>query len=207
MPVPVKEDVQAVLSAYHDRIRSVVERAWAEWRAVAAFRAESHFDPVMYSRTIANYVFDAIARMAIAEFAGESSVHIKVEAQTVKFFFKGGVFARFKKGDDHKLGRNHPTQAVLAFVDADESLPGMPPETAKIEFIWLPNDIQTRLEHVLVVARDGDRLLWDYEIEAGAGQADGVVPLPISPSDADGARENQGLVRLKVNESKEKENE
>ena len=87
MVYPVKIDVQLVLKDYHRRIRSVVERAWTEWRAVASFRAEQNYSPLMYSRTVANYVFDAIARIAVSEFAGDAAVHVKVEAQTVKFFF------------------------------------------------------------------------------------------------------------------------
>lgn len=179
MPHPVKEDVQATLNDYHHRIRNVVNRAWAEWRAMAAYRAESGFAPFLYSRTVANIMFDAIARHAIAEFAGDPSVHVEIETQTIKLFFKGAVFARFKKGDDNKLGQNIPTQASLAFEHVDGMFPGLPAETAKVEFIWLANDINTQLEHVLVVARDGDRLLWDYEIEdvpaAGAGT---VIPFP-----------------------------
>jgi hypothetical protein len=197
MPVPVKEDVQGILEPYHRRIRSVVERAWAEWRAVADFRSESSFSPVLYPRTVANYVFDAIARIAIAEFAGETSVHIRIEAQTVKFFFKSGVLARFKKGDDQKLGRNIQTQTVMAFTDADGCFPGMPPETAKIEVIWLPNDLHTRLENVLVVARDNDRLLWEYEIEPLAEEAGMLIPFPPPLTDPDGM-DNEGLVNPKI---------
>ena len=153
MTYPVKSDVQDALSPYHRRIRSVVERAWAEWRAVASFRARQKFGPLMYSRTVANYVFDAIARIAIIEFASDASVHLEIEAQTIKFFFKGSVFARFKKGNDSKLGQNNPTQTSLAFIAANGIFPGLPAETAKVEFIWLANDIHTRLEHV-GVARD-----------------------------------------------------
>ena len=128
-------------------------------------------------------MFDAIARNAIAEFAGDTSVHMEIETQTIKLFFKSSVLARFKKGDDNKLGQNIPTQAALAFEYVDAVFPGLPAETAKVEFIWLANEINTQLEHVLVVARDGDHLLWDYEIggavAAGAGT---VIPFPQPPS-------------------------
>lgn len=204
MAQPVKEDVHAALQGYHFRIRSVVERAWAEWRAMATFRAENSFDPFLYSRTIANIVFDAIARNAVAEFGDDPTVHIEIEPQTIKLFFKGSVFARFKKGDDNKLGQNIPTQAALAFELVDWMLPGLPAETAKVEFIWLANEINTRLEHVLVVARDGDRLLWDYEIE---DRAAGVVipfPEPAPPTKP----EDEDLVTPKTPEVKKpRENE
>jgi hypothetical protein len=182
MPHPVKEDVRASLQDYHDRIRKVVDHAWAEWRAMAAYRADNGFDPFLYSRTVANIVFDAIARNAIAEFAGDTSVHLEIEPQTVKLFFKGSVFARFKKGDDNRLGQNVPTQSALAFECVDGLLPGLPAETAKVEFIWLANEINTRLEHVLVVARDGDRLLWEYELDEPAAGAGTIVPFPEPPT-------------------------
>jgi hypothetical protein len=208
MPYPVKTEVQDTLAPYHRRIRRVVERAWAEWRAVAAFRADQKFGPLMYSRTVANYVFDAIARIAVIEFADDASVHLEIETQTIKFFFKGTVFARFKKGDDSKLGQNVPTQAALAFVAADGIFPGLPPETSKVEFIWLANDIHTRLEHVLVVARDGDRLLWDYEIEPGepAAGAGTVVPFP-QPPVPPAPPQNEGLVKPKTPDKKPEEKE
>lgn len=206
MPHPLKEDVQATLRAYHPRIRKVVNLAWEEWRALAACRAKEGFGPFLYSRTVANIVFDAIARYAIAEFAGDPSVHIEIESQTIKLFFKGSVLARFKKGDDNKLGQNIPTQAALAFECADATFAGLPPETAKVEFIWLANDINTLLEHVLVVARDGERLLWDYEIDDIAGAGSGtVIPFPQPP--APPPPEGDDLVKPKVPEVKKNENE
>ncbi|MCK1409533.1 hypothetical protein [Bradyrhizobium sp. 76] len=174
-----QDDVQKVLDPYHQRIRGVVEKAWEERRAEAAWRAENGMDPLLYSRTVANYIFDAIARIAVNEFAGDASVHVKVEPQTIKLFFKGGVCARFKKGDDNKLGQNQPTQASLAFEIADAVLLWFPPETAKVEFIWLANELNTRLERVLVIARDGDRLLWEYDIDSVVGM---LVALPIAPT-------------------------
>jgi hypothetical protein len=182
MPQPDKEQVQADLDEFHHRIRSVVERAWAEWRAIAGFRADNNFAPFLYSRTIANIMFDAIARNAISEFASDTSVHIEIETQTIKLFFRGSVLARFKKGDDNKLGQNIPTQAALAFEYVDAAFPGLPAETAKVEFIWLANEINTQLEHVLVVARDGDELLWDYEIGAAVAGAGTVIPFPQPPA-------------------------
>jgi hypothetical protein len=101
----------------------VVERAWDEWRRIAAFMVDQRIGPVLYSRTIANFVFDAIARNAIAEFGSDDSVHVKIEAQTVKFVFKGAVLARFKKGDENKLGQNVPTQAAIDFIDAQGIFP------------------------------------------------------------------------------------
>lgn len=189
MPAPNKEEVHAVLEPYHSKIRSVVVNAWEEWRTVSALRAQNGLAPVLYSRTVSNDVFDAIARGGISTFAIEPGVNLKIETQTFKLFFKGKVCARFKRGNENKLGQNIPTQAAIAFEEADGELAGFPAHTAKVEIIWLANDLNTRLESVLVVARDGDRLLWEYEIEAtpaaGAGTIITFPKPPTPPSDDD----------------------
>lgn len=196
MSQPIKKDVQDTLDEFHDRIGRVVAEAWKEWESIARFKSENGYGSVMYPRTIANHVFDAIARLALNEFHSDPSVNVIVEPQTIKLVFKGRVLARFKKGDDSKLGRNVTTQAALNFTDVNQPFPGMPPKTAKVEFIWLPNEINTKLQHVLVVARDNDSLLWDYEIELGSEGEGSVVPFPArKPDFSDGS--GDGLVRPK----------
>lgn len=180
-----KDEVRAVLEPHHDLIRAVIDDAWDEWRQMEACRRESRLPPMLYKRSISNYVFDAIARRAIPAFAAEAQVNVRLEAQTFKLQFRG-ICARFKKGGADGLGCNVPTQAAMAFMEAEGVLPGMPPETTKIEIIWQPNDIWTRVERVLVVARDGDNLIWDYEIERRGGAKIFVVPTIVPPSDPDG---------------------
>ena len=89
MPYPVMADVKSILEPYHPRIRSVIELAWAEFRQISELRTQHGIPPVLYSRTVSNDVFDAIARYAIAEFASDPSVHVEIEPQTIKLFFKG----------------------------------------------------------------------------------------------------------------------
>ncbi len=132
---------------------------------------------MLYDRTRSNDMFDAIARRAIFRLAAESGIRVEIEAQTFKFYVKA-IAARFKKGGEDKLGCNIPTQAAMAFMEADGVLPGLPPETGKVEIIWLPNEIWTQIDRVLVIARDGDHLIWEYEIEAAAGAA--IIPLPMA---------------------------
>lgn len=186
MPVATKEEVQVALEPYHFIIRRIIDDAWAEWRAIEAFRQEREFGAIAYTRTIANHMFDAISRLAVRAFASIDGIHIRQEAQTVKFFAGGKALFRFKKGDDAKLGCNIPTDATLAFIEADRIMPGLPPETAKVEIIWQPNEIWTQVERVLVIARDGDRLIWEYDIDRPEDAA-AVIALPrfASPSDDD----------------------
>lgn len=177
MTLPTEDDVRSVLTPFHSRIRDVVALAWAEYQAIQRYRAKKGMKPLLYPRTIANDVFDAIARFALEEFGSSAGVNVKIEAQTIKLFFKGKVCGRFKKGDEEGLGRNIPTFAALAFEEAESELPGFPPETAKVEFVWAANELGTALEKVSVVARDGDRVLWNYEIPTSEGSAE-VIPFP-----------------------------
>jgi hypothetical protein len=184
MAIPTKDEARAALGPYHRLIRGVVDDAWSEWRKVQDLRANAGIDPEIYDRTKSNSIFDAIARRGILRLAAEDAIRVEIESQTFKFFVKG-IAARFKKGGDDKLGCNWPTQAALAFMEADGVLPGMPPETGKVEIIWLPNEIWTKIDRVLVVARDGDRLIWEYEIEAEAGGVIVALPSPTEPPDID----------------------
>lgn len=182
MAIPTKDQARGILGPYHGLIWHIVHEAWDEWRTVQDLRTSAGLPPLLYHRTISNYVFDAIARRGILLFGAKLRVSVEQEAQTFKLFFGGQLLARFKKGGDDKLGRNVPTQTAMAFVDADGVLPNMPPETAKVEIIWLPNEIWTKVETVLVIARDGDRLIWQYEINEAA-ESGHVVPMPLPPTE------------------------
>ena len=197
MPIPSMTETKAALTQYHPLIRSIIDDAWAEWRAVQRFREENGFGPVLYTRTPSNYMFDAIARRAIPRLGAEASVMVKLDAQTFKAHVNG-VLVRIKKGGDDNLGCNHPTQTALAFEGAGLQFPGFPPETAKVEIIWLPNDIWTKVEQVLIVARDGDKLIWQYEIEAG--DAASVEPMPTKAPDPEIG--GSDLVKPKVAKAK-----
>lgn len=180
-----EDEVRGALTPYHQRIKSAITGGFAEWLSVSDCRAAKGFAPVLYPRTVTNYVFDAIARNARSTFGADMSVRVIDETQTVKFCFGNLVIGRFKKGDDDHLGQNQPTQAVMAFVDAQQSLPGLPPEAAKVEFVWAPNDLGTAVQTVMVVARDGDSVLWSYEID-DAVESGMVVPFPVPVAPDDG---------------------
>jgi hypothetical protein len=171
----MKEEVRAALAPYHAMLGKIIRDAWAEWRAIQAFRVEQKMAPVLYSRTISNYVFDAIARRAIPLLGAEERINLDLDSQTFRFHLRGAA-ARIKKGGDDKLGCSIPTQAALAFEDADGVITGLPPETAKIEIIWLPNELWTQVDRILVIARDGDVLIWDYDLDE-APPAAGVVTI------------------------------
>jgi hypothetical protein len=176
-------DAKKALAPFHNLIRSVVDDAWAEWRTVQRYREEKGMGASMYPRTISNYMFDAIARRAIPGFGAKESVMVLIDAQSFKVYISGTLIRMKKGGEDH-LGCNWPTQMALAFEELDGQLPGLPSETTKLEIIWLPNEIWTQIEQVLVVARDGDKLLWQYEIPPAAGAGAEPISMPFTRPDA-----------------------
>ncbi|GLK81864.1 hypothetical protein [Methylopila turkensis] len=190
-----RDDAVTAFEPYFPIIRKAIDDAFAEWRAIETFRVDSGFGPSFYDRTKSNEVFDGIAKRAILRLGAEPGILVDIEAQTFKFAVKG-IAARFKKAGDDKLGQNVTTQAVLAFVEADGELPGLG-ASGKVEFVWRPNDLWTRIDRVLMIARDGDQLLWEYEIE---GEASSVIELPASPPPSSPASDD--LVKPKVKPSK-----
>lgn len=188
-------EVRAALAEFHSRIRQVVERGWGEWRDVEEFRLSKGYKPMLYPRTSANLVFDAVARAAQDEFGADGRCRVLEEAQTLKVCFDDRVIGRFKKGDDEGLGQNIPTQAAIDFVDPQQPLPGLPPEASKVEFTWASNAIGTRIDSVLVVARDGNRAVWSYEIGEAEGAA--VIDMPFDRPSAGAGTAGDDLVAPK----------
>lgn len=172
-----EDDVRQHLAPYHARIMEVVRQGHDEWVAVKRFMAASGFGSVLYPRTVANHVFDAVVRRALNEFGDDPNIRIVDETQTVKFCFGDIVLARFKKGDEDNLGRNHPTQAVLDFVSAQGVFPGIPPSAARVEILYAVSAVADEVEQVVIAARDGADLLWHYELDEG-GAVGAVVPFP-----------------------------
>lgn len=173
-----EDAVREHLEPYHGRLWSVINRAHEEQVALKRARAELGFAPVLYARTNANSMFDAVARYATAEFAGDADVRVLHETQTVKFAFGDVVLLRFKKGDQDHLGQNLPTQRVLDFVSMQNSFAGFPPSATKIEILYATKEVEERLDSVIVAARDGDNLLWYYSIDSVQADREAVVPFP-----------------------------
>ncbi|SFB15916.1 hypothetical protein SAMN05421688_3303 [Poseidonocella pacifica] len=182
MTQPEEKRVRQTLEPYHLQLLDAVLRGYQEWREIRRFKIENGFGTALYPRTDANEIFDAVVRNAMALFADDPEVRIVQEPQTVKFCFSGQVLLRFKKGDEANLGRNLKTQAVLDFVSAQGTLPGLPPEAAKVEVLYSSSELGDAIESVLVVARDGDQLLWHYELSDIVDESS-VVPLLRSAPD------------------------
>jgi hypothetical protein len=177
MNPPDKNEVHGLLSEFHPRIRAVVERSWQEW-----VEYEPKGRLMFLPRFRAVFIFDAIARNAVVEFAGDTKIRVKVEKQTVKFLFKDQVFTRFKKGNSKGVGSNIETQAVLDFIDPQRSIPGLLPEVMRVEFCYGIDELGLNLNEVAVVARNKTDRIWAYQIPSSQPAAD-ILPFPPAPGD------------------------
>lgn len=169
-----EDRVRSLLNSFHGRLRTVVEKAWAEWEAFP-----SRAILVFPKRYRANFIFDAIARLSIIEFSGDPDVRVLPQAQTVHFLIKNQVYLRFKKGNAKGVGSNIETQAVLNFIDPQRMIPGLLPDISRIEICWQPNDLGTKLDDIAVVARDIDKRRWAYSLpRAEDSKTMPIIPLP-----------------------------
>lgn len=193
MPFVTEDEVKALLTPFHGQIRSVFHVARENVAAVESFRRDNGMSEFRYARTLADTIYDEMSTVVRNVFENEGDVRVIYEAQSFKVLFHPEgpqpILARFKKGDDEGRGQNHPTQTVLAFNDPEQCLPGFPEDAACIDITYRHDELVATIEAVLVVYRDGDRVLWSYAIdvaEAGLGDADGVLPFPPSGPRADG---------------------
>src|SRR4051794_5934153 len=98
-----KAEVRRILTAFEQRIRAMLDRAWSEW-------LEMPKKGKLSARSRASIVFDFIREHALAEFDGDPDIHAVVEGQTVKFLFRDQVLIRFKKANSKGIGSNIETQ-------------------------------------------------------------------------------------------------
>jgi hypothetical protein len=172
MPLADETVVRTILQPYEAKLSAAAAGAWDDWKALPL--AGQLLFP---GRSRACLVFDFFIRRAIAAFDGDSNVYVLRRDETAKFIFGGEVVLRFKKADESGLGSNIQTQATLKFVDQEQQLPGMP-DVHKVELVYMLNRLQTQIDEIAVVARDGSMCLWSYLLTPAAS-AFAVIPLPL----------------------------
>lgn len=195
MPIADEQVVRATLAKYETTFFSAFHGGWEDWRAL-----QLGGRLLFPARSRACVVYDFIVQRAMAALVDDKTVNVIRRDETVKFLFGGGVALRIKKANDKGLGSNIKTQATLGFVEQQQDLPGMP-GVHKVEMVYVLNHLQTKIEQVLVAARDGDICLWNYGITPNGASM--VVPLP-TPQPGDGDRGARVKLRV-VDEGKKYE--
>ena len=195
MTMADEQAVRAILANYETILFNATHGGWEDWRAL-----QLGGRLLFPARSRACVVYDFIVQRAMTALADDKAVRVIQRDETVKFIFADTVALRFKKANDNGLGSNIQTQATLGFVEQQQELPGLP-NVHKVEVVYVLNRLQTRIEQVLVAARDGDICLWNYDIAPDTGAQ--VIPLAM-PNTGDGGRGARVKLRV-VDEGKQHE--
>lgn len=185
MSFPSQTTVRPILDEIRDQIVSAILQAWDDWLAsdyIGVWRCK---------RSRANFVWEQIIDRAQVTLMGHDAVHVIDGNETMRFLVRDEVLFRFKKADLTGRTSNVATQLALAFHDHEQDLFGLP-EVQRVEVVYKLNRLETQIEDVCVVARDGDLVAWEYSL-LDVGEA--VVPLPMP--DPQPERPAATIVKLK----------
>lgn len=169
MPFPTQEAVRPVLDEIRAELVAVVRGSWDDWmesRYVGVWRCK---------RSRANFVWEQMIERAHRAFLEMGFVHIIEGIETMKFLVSDEVLFRFKKADESGRTSNIATQLALDFHDHDKDLFGLP-TVQRVEVVYKLNRLETAVQDICVVARDGDQIVWEYSL---LDAEDVVVPLPL----------------------------
>ena len=138
-------------------------------RAWERLIANPDWPTLVFASTGTKLMHDLIVQEAAKELDYMPGVHKIAHDKSVRYLIEDRVLFRFKKGNRAGLGSNIDTQANDDFIDAQVDLLGIP-EAMKVELLWYPNRLRTKLDRVNVTARDGKK------------QAEGQITLTFSNS-------------------------
>lgn len=170
MPIPSEATVRPVLDEISEQIVSAIREAWEDWLA------SDRNGVWRYKRSRANFVWEQIIERANNALLGDDAVHVIDGHETMKFLVRDTVLFRFKKADETGRSSNVATQLALAFHDHDEDLFGLP-EVQRVEVVYKLNRLETQVDDICVVARNGDQIAWEYSL-LDAGEAAVALPFP-----------------------------
>ncbi|MDT0682307.1 hypothetical protein RM543_06400 [Roseicyclus sp. F158] len=169
MPIPSEATVRPILDEIRAPIVGAIYEAWDDWLA------SDRNGVWRYKRSRANFVWEQIIEHANNALLGHDAVHVIDGHETMKFLVRDTVMFRFKKADETGRSSNVATQLALAFHDHDEDLFGLS-EIQRVEVVYKLNRLETQIDDICVVARNGDQIAWEYSF-LDADEA--LVPLPM----------------------------
>src|SRR5690606_1491238 len=84
MPFVTEDEVKALLTPFHERIRRVFDTARDQVAAVEAFRRDSGLSEFRYARTLADTIYDHMSTIVRSVFENDPDVRVIYEAQSFK---------------------------------------------------------------------------------------------------------------------------
>lgn len=170
MATAIESEVRSIITAEREeRINRAYSQAWNDWWGNSARNKLSR-----WPRTRANNIFEYLTNHLIDEFAADSEARFIFHNETFKLILENRLVIRFKKANNKGVGSNIGTQAALEFCELQTDLPGMP-GLQKVEIDYALNVTESAIDEIIVMARNGDKRLWRYNIAATGGAE--VIPL------------------------------
>lgn len=163
MPTPNEDLVRKILFKNgRDRlIRGAMSSAWStfltRYPERAWWRRKSTRAALIWEHSVEN---------AITAFEADPGVMPVAHHDTVSFVIEQAVLIRFKKADLELRSSNVPTRLATLFHTHEQELPGLE-DLQRVEAAYVLNPFQTQIDWIGVVARDGKRNLWQYELDGG----------------------------------------
>jgi len=188
-----EDEVRRVLRPFEEPLMDVHVKAWD--RLIGC----PEWPTMVFARTGTVLMHDLIVQEAAMVLDDMEGVHRIAHDKSVRYLLGDRVLLRFKKGTRSGLGSNIDTLANDNFIDAQTDLLDIP-GAMKVELLWYPNKLRTKLDKVVVTARDGKSRLWGYAM--GEEPDIGMLPteFPIAP-----VKPAAGLVTLKPLKKTEEE--
>jgi hypothetical protein len=170
LKAPIESEVKEILKPIESALAQIPLGAWQD------LLESSEFGRIRFTRTVANLVWDRMIDRAFNAFSQNPSIGYIIRHHTVLFTMDNRVLFRFKKGDCKGLSHNFQTSLALAYHDHTIPLFG-DMNLTRVEVVYVLDEMETSIDRVCIVARDGADILWAYDIKSkdGAGE---VSPMP-----------------------------
>jgi hypothetical protein len=155
---PTEPYIRQVISAYEPEWCQMIKEAWER---LSRNPDRSSFD---LKRTVAVNMHQYLMNAIRSEYSDSPNIRLLEAHETIRLLVDGKVVVRVKKMDRRGYTRAQPTQATMAFTNviplpftSDEM-----PSIYTVDFGYVLNDLETKIETILVAARYDDAVLWSY---------------------------------------------
>lgn len=179
-------EIRQALEAGDEALRKQPDNGW--WRRKSTRRA---------------YFWENAVAKLIELTADDPGVRIVRHFDTVSFIYDEAVLVRLKKAGYTLHSSNYPTPMAELFHNYNTDLFGNP-GLQRVEAVYIPNRFDTSILWSGIVARDGHKPLWHFELVDLPVAPLIPIPAPVQPSAATLARLKNQTEEKKSGESDDK---
>lgn len=178
-----EEQAKEILAPYHPVLCAIVANAWAEWRKLSP---EHRMTLGESDRVRANVLWKFMIDQARKLLEG-FNVKVIERDNSIQFFIEERVLIRLKKLDASGISSSLQTQRSIDFYE-QQPLDGIP-QVYRLEVGYVLDQLRQSYADILVVARQGDAVVWKYSISNAAGAT--VTHMDESQATTDDGRDSR----------------